>query len=79
LSFRFVPITYPAEFRRVYMVVQNAKTKGLVKPRWGIRSKILVPYLALSIVALGVISAFALRNMSTVGRIAINNTISLGD
>ncbi len=55
------------------------KGKKLQWPRWGIRGKILLPYLALSIVALGVLSAFALRNMSSVGRIAINNTISLGE
>ncbi len=44
----------------------------------GIRAKILISFLAVSLVAVGVISIFALRNMSIVGDTARQNSISLG-
>ena len=49
------------------------------KVRFGIRAKILVSFLAVSLVSVGIISVFAIRNMSTVGNTARQNTINLGE
>ncbi len=47
--------------------------------RFGITAKILVSFLAVSIISVGVISIFALRNMSMVGNTARQNSINLGE
>ncbi len=47
--------------------------------RCGITAKILVSFLAVSIISVGVISIFALRNMSMVGNTARQNSINLGE
>jgi HAMP domain-containing protein len=52
---------------------------GKTKVRFGIRAKILTSFLAVSLVAVGVISIFALRNMSIVGNTATQNIIGLGE
>jgi len=49
-----------------------------IKVKFGIRNKILVSFLAVSLVTVGVISIFAVRNMGTVGETARQNSISLG-
>ena len=49
-----------------------------MKVKFGIRNKILVSFLAVSLVTVGVISIFAVRNMGTVGETARQNSISLG-
>ncbi len=49
------------------------------KVRYSIRTKILISFLAVSLVAVGVISVFAVRNMSIVGTTARQNSISLGE
>lgn len=49
------------------------------KIRFGITAKILVSFLAVSIISVGVISIFALRNMSMVGNTARQNSITLGE
>lgn len=51
---------------------------GGMKIKFGIRNKILISFLAVSLVAVGVISIFAVRNMGTVGETARQNSISLG-
>jgi signal transduction histidine kinase len=48
------------------------------RPVFGIRAKILVSFLAVSLVSVGIISVFAFRNMTIVGNTAIQNIISLG-
>jgi nitrate/nitrite-specific signal transduction histidine kinase len=50
-----------------------------IEPRFGIRTKILVSFLAVSLVSVGIISIFAVRNMGTVGNTARQNTIALGE
>ena len=52
---------------------------GGVKIKTSIRTKILVSFLAVSLVAVGVISIFAIRNMGTVGDTARKNSIALGE
>lgn len=52
---------------------------GSFKIKNSIRTKILVSFLAVSLVAVGVISIFALRNMVIVGDTARQNSISLGE
>ena len=49
------------------------------KSRFGIRDKILISFLAVSLVSVGIISVFALRNMGVVGTTARVNTIRLGE
>ncbi|MFC1845871.1 histidine kinase [Chloroflexota bacterium] len=49
------------------------------KPRFGIRAKILVSFLAVSLIAVGIISVFAIRNMGIVGNTARQNLINLGE
>lgn len=49
------------------------------KRRWGIREKILISFLAVSLVSVGIISIFALRNMAVVGNAARQNSIALGE
>lgn len=48
------------------------------RPVFGIRAKILVSFLAVSLISVGIISVFAFRNMTIVGNTAIQNIISLG-
>jgi len=50
-----------------------------VKVKFGIRGKILVFFLALSLTSLGVISFVALSSMSEVGYIVKQNSISMGE
>ncbi len=57
---------------------KNKEKTDLKRPVFGIRAKILVSFLAVSLVAVGIISVFAFRNMSVVGNTAMQNTISLG-
>jgi nitrate/nitrite-specific signal transduction histidine kinase len=52
---------------------------GSFKIKNSIRTKILVSFLAVSLVAVGVISIFAVRNMVIVGDTARQNSISLGE
>ncbi|OGO16748.1 MAG: hypothetical protein A2Z02_02290, partial [Chloroflexi bacterium RBG_16_48_7] len=49
------------------------------KSRFSIRDKILISFLAVSLVSVGIISVFALRNMGVVGTTARVNTIRLGE
>jgi nitrate/nitrite-specific signal transduction histidine kinase len=49
------------------------------KRKWGIRDKILVSFLAVSLISVGIISIFALRNMAVVGNTARQNSIALGE
>ena len=44
-----------------------------------IRTKILVSFLAVSLIAVGIISVFAVRNMGIVGNTARQNSIALGE
>ncbi len=53
--------------------------RSSTKPRISIRTKILVSFLAVSLIAVGIISFFALRNMSVLGNTARQNSISLGE
>jgi signal transduction histidine kinase len=48
------------------------------KIKSGIRPKILISFLAVSLIAVGIISIFAVRNMGIVGDTARQNSISLG-
>ena len=50
-----------------------------MKVRFGIRAKILIPFLALVLVSLGGISSLALRSIYEVGSIAKENSISMGE
>lgn len=47
--------------------------------QFSIRDKILISFLAVSLVAVGILSVFALRNMGMVGNTARQNSISLGE
>lgn len=60
--------------------MSKSAPKGTIrKVRYSIRTKILISFLAVSLVAVGVISVFAVRNMSIVGTTARQNSISLGE
>ena len=60
--------------------MSRPKTTGNTRRiRYGIRAKILTSFLAVSLVAVGIISVFAIRNMSIVGTTARQNSISLGE
>ena len=50
-----------------------------MKVRFGIRGKILVFFLALSLTSLGVISFVAVRSMGEMGYIVKQNSISMGE
>lgn len=52
---------------------------GSFKVKNSIRTKILISFLAVSLVSVGVISIFAVRNMVIVGDTARQNSISLGE
>lgn len=60
------------KFRRI------KNLEDITRIKFGIREKILVSFLAVSLVAVGVISIFALRNMAVVGNAARQNSIDLG-
>ena len=55
------------------------KAAGNPKKYFRIRDKILIAFLAVSLVAVGIISVFALQNMSMVGNTARANSIKLGE
>jgi signal transduction histidine kinase len=57
---------------------KNRENSDIKRPVFGIRAKILVSFLAVSLVSVGIISVFAFRNMTVVGNTAMQNTISLG-
>ncbi len=61
------------------MAISRVMEVGSTKVRFGIRAKILTSFLAVSLVAVGVISIFALRNMQIVGNTARANIVSLGE
>lgn len=50
-----------------------------MKIRLGIRAKILIPFLALVLVSLGIISSLALRSIYEVGNLAKQDSISMGE
>ncbi|MEJ2739069.1 MAG: GAF domain-containing protein [Dehalococcoidia bacterium] len=60
------------------MKKKSTENSDIKRPVFGIRAKILVSFLAVSLVSVGVISVFAFRNMTVVGNTAMQNTISLG-
>jgi hypothetical protein len=62
------------------LAISRFKTiSGVTRKGFSIRTKILVSFLAVSLVAVGIISVFALRNMAVVGNTARQNSISLGN
>jgi nitrate/nitrite-specific signal transduction histidine kinase len=50
-----------------------------MKVRFGLRSKILIPFLALSFISLGVISSLAFRTIYQISNITQQNTASMGE
>lgn len=58
---------------------QPVRSDNILKVKHGIRTKILISFLAVSLVAVGIISIFAIRNMGIVGTTARQNSISLGE
>ena len=61
------------------MITKIADTLPVRKRNFRIRDKILISFLAVSLVAVGIISIFALRNMGVVGSTARQNSIRLGE
>jgi nitrate/nitrite-specific signal transduction histidine kinase len=61
------------------VITKIADTLPVRKRNFRIRDKILISFLAVSLVAVGILSIFALRNMGVVGSTARQNSIRLGE
>lgn len=63
--------------RKLMLVPQLDRVRP--KGRFGIRGKILIPFLALTFISLGIISALAVRSIYEVGHRARVNSFSMGE